>query len=208
MDPQQQQHANDPSRHFYYFKAPSTSVSDPPVKSQMALIWRSNSLITAFCVQPKLQQASSNACSCSSRSNLVEILSETDLFRNPNREGTNLLRPEFVKRFCRMWFDEWPLRRVQSAAPNFFWKTNNCREFVTTQDNRVRRPRSLARSLATPKTKTHPQNTSPQNTKNRITKGISDFGNKAAFARRERSARWRQVAKSALDPLTRQFPRG
>jgi hypothetical protein len=70
-----------------------------------------------------------------------------------------------------------------------FGKKHNFREFVTTQDNRVRRPRSLARSLATPKTKTHPQNTSPQNTKNRITKGISDFGNKAAFARRERSAR-------------------
>jgi hypothetical protein len=59
-----------------------------------------------------------------------------------------------------MWFDGWALRRVQSAAPNFFWKKkNNCREFVRTQDNRVRRPRSLARSLATPKTKTHPQNT-------------------------------------------------
>lgn len=71
-------------RHFYYFKTPSTSVSDPPVKSQMALICRSNSLITAFCLQPKLQQASSNACSCSSRSNFVEILSATDLFRNPN----------------------------------------------------------------------------------------------------------------------------
>jgi len=70
-----------------------------------------------------------------------------------------------------------------------FGKKNNCRESVTTQDNRVLRPRSLARSLATPKIKTHPQNTSPQNTKNRITKGISDFGNKAAFARRQGSAR-------------------
>lgn len=41
-------------------------------------------------------------------------------------EGTTLLRPQFVKSFCRMWFDGWALRRVQSATPNFFRKKNNC----------------------------------------------------------------------------------
>jgi hypothetical protein len=139
---------------------------------------------------PKLQQASSNACSCSSRSNLVEILSETDLFRNPNGghpQVSYVLNLSKVFVGCGLMDGRSDEFKVQPQI--FFGKKNNCRESVTTQDNRVLRPRSLARSLATPKTKTHPQNTSPQNTKNRITKGISDFGNKAAFARRQGSAR-------------------
>lgn len=105
-----------------------TSKLDPPpsrilLSNPKGHWFKDQTLLSPLSVSnPKLQQASSNACSCSSRSNLVEILSETDLFRNPNGGHKSLLRPEFVKSFCRMWFDGWALRRVQSAAPKKIWK--------------------------------------------------------------------------------------